>query len=76
MTNHAVQFKDWMAWKQNEILLGESRQEEYILFDNTCDELGVSDVIRRRDKVRFKNKDDMAFIKLKFKNLKANKNTK
>ncbi len=77
MTDHSVQFKQWMSWKQNELLLGEAvRQEEYIVFDHTCDELGISDLIRRRNTVRFKNKEDMAFIKLKFKNLTANKNTK
>ena len=35
-----------------------------LVFDISCKKLGITDVIRRRNMVRFKNKEDMAFVKL------------
>ena len=81
--DHKKQFSNWMSWKDNELNILKlftakssppatsmtSVKGTGLIFDNHCEELGITDVIRRRNTVRFKNKEDLAMAKLTFKNL-------
>ena len=87
MTDHKKQFKNWMAWRDNELniyLLVKPKSSPPaiqpptsdatgMVFDHFCEEIGITDVIRRRNMVRFKNTEDLAMAKLTFKNLDSKK---
>ena len=69
MTDHKTQFENWMSWKDNQIILKSDKVEDHMLFDNSCDELGITEYVRRKSMVRFKSHEDLAFVKIKFENL-------
>jgi len=69
MTDHKIQFKNWMNWKDNQIILTSDKLEDHMMFDNSCEELGITEFVRRKGMVRFKSHEDLAFIKIKFENL-------
>lgn len=69
MIDHKTQFENWMSWKNNQIILKSDKVEDHMLFDNSCDELGITEYVRRKSMVRFKSHEDLAFIKIKFENL-------
>jgi hypothetical protein len=67
--DHKTQFENWMSWKDNQIILKSDKVEDHMLFDNSCDELGITEYVRRKSMVRFKSHEDLAFVKIKFENL-------
>ena len=69
MIDHKTQFENWMSWKDNQIILKSDKHEDHMLFDNSCDELGITEYVRRKSMVRFKSHEDLAFVKIKFENL-------
>lgn len=69
MIDHKTQFENWMSWRDNQIILKSDKVEDHMLFDNSCDELGITEYVRRKSMVRFKSHEDLAFVKIKFENL-------
>ena len=65
MMDYADSFNNWMMWEQNSLDISEFvKNTNLMLFDHHCETIGVEDIIRRRSIVRFKNKEDMAFVKI------------
>ena len=63
--DYADSFNNWMMWEQNSLDISEFvKNNNLMLFDHHCETIGVEDIIRRRNIVRFKNKEDMAFVKI------------
>ena len=54
-----------MMWEENSLDISKFvKDTNLMLFDHHCETIGVEDIIRRRSIVRFKNKEDMAFVKI------------
>ena len=65
MTDYAESFNNWMLWENNNLDISTFvKDANYMLFDHHCETIGVEEMIRRRNIVRFKNKEDMAFVKM------------
>ena len=65
MMDYADSFNNWMMWEENSLDISKFvKDTNLMLFDHHCETIGVEDIIRRRSIVRFKNKDDMAFVKI------------
>tara|TARA_B100000575_G_scaffold282873_1_gene275089 strand:- start:746 stop:976 length:231 start_codon:yes stop_codon:yes gene_type:complete len=63
--DYSEAFEKWMIWEENSLNIDAFvKQPNLELFDSHCKTIGVDDLIRRRNIVRFKNKEDMAFVKL------------
>ena len=63
--DYAESFNNWMNLEQNSLdISGFVKDTNYMLFDHHCKTIGVDEIIRRRNIVRFKNKEDMAFVKI------------
>ena len=65
MMDYADSFNNWMMWEENSLDISKFvKYTNLMLFDHHCETIGVEDMIRRRSIVRFKNKEDMAFVKI------------
>ena len=65
MMDYADSFNNWMMWEGNSLDISKFVKDTNLkLFDHHCETIGVEDIIRRRNIVRFKNKEDMAFVKI------------